>query len=595
MKDTPPRVIKLTWTCLSRPIVKVGAILTILAFGLDPFSQQLIHVNQGIIFEDGKAGISALISRSTSYQLGEVFDSNTTTDITDSATSNLSTSLQPSMEGAISNAFWKSLNEVHQEVLFHCSTWNCKFDAFDTLAMCSRCNNITTNITKAQGNFDGTLNDMQGYRTGAQDNSSLYTSAYSLPNGHFIANTDGCHPYRKSDRDCNGGGYQTTSFATGNPNKTVSMKNVDTLLWAMSLIHPNLNLPQGRGVPKGHNAIQKALGEMTWPEASESLQATECAIYFCAKRMSSVVENGRLREEAIEVEGTERGFNSWEFSLRHTPMPPPWAAPPDEERSLQFHPNWSAGHHNPLYILGPPPELFSVAANAIKSLSAHFQQRLMWAPWRDDPRIRKELRRIEGMENAVGFNGAIVTSHQPYPHDLGRLLPNPKDGFQSVSAVFEVLAESMTNEMRRVSSEEDMASRGLRTMRQKGVAGTVVVQYQVNWQWIAVHVILSLLTFLFLLFTMMRSGEHSEIPLWKNSSLGTLRRGYDMGGLLPSGMASVKELENAAREMCICGGHEVDGGVTYDDSAESGGLEGARMPHNHLKTGTLPARVFDAT
>ncbi|KXH37307.1 hypothetical protein CNYM01_01320 [Colletotrichum nymphaeae SA-01] len=473
------------------PIVKVGAMLTIFAFTLDPFSQQLIHVNQGIMFEDGKAGISALISRSTSYQLGEVFDSNTTTDITDAATSNLSSSLQPSMEGAISIAFWKSLNEVRQEVLFQCPTWDCKFDAFETLAMCSRCNNITTNITKARGNFDGTMNEMQGYRTGAQDNSSLYASAYSLPNGHFIANTDGCHPYRKSDRDCNGGGYQTTSFATGNPNKT--------------------------------------------------------------------------------------------------------AAPPDEERSLQFHPNWSAGHHNPLYILGPPPVLFSVAANAIKSLSAHFQQRLIWAPWRDDPRIRKELRRIKSMENAVGFNGAIVTSHQPYPHDLGRLLPNPKDGFQSVSAVFEVLAESMTNEMRRVSSEEDVASRGLRTMRQKGVTGTVVVLYQVNWQWIAVHVILLLLTFLFLLFTMMRSGEHSEIPLWKNSSLGALRHGYDMGGLLPSGMASVKELENAAREMCICGGHEVDGGVTYDDSAESGGLEGARMPHDHLKTETLPARGFDAT
>lgn len=43
------------------------------------------------------------------------------------------------------------------------------------------------------------------------------------------------------------------------------------------------------------------------------------------------------------------------------------------------------------------------------------------------------------------------------------------------------------------------------------------------------------------------------------------------------------------------GGHEVDGGVTYDDSAESGGLEGARMPHDHLKTETLPARGFDAT
>ncbi|KAK1714576.1 uncharacterized protein BDZ83DRAFT_656029 [Colletotrichum acutatum] len=310
--------------------------------------------------------------------------------------------------------------------------------------------------------------------------------------------------------------------------------------------------------------------------------------------MSSVVENGRLREEAIEVEGMERTRNSWDYSLRHTPMPPPWVAPSHKERSLHYHPNWSAGNHNPLYILGPPPDRFIIAATSTKSLSAHFQQRLMWAPWRDDPKIREELRRIKGMKIAVGFNGAIVTSHQPYPHDLGRLLPNPKDGSQSISAVFEVLAESMTNEMRRVSSEEDVALHGLGTMRQKGVAGTVDMLYQVNWQWITVHVTLLLLTFLFLFFTMMKSGEHSEIPLWKNSSLGILRRGYDMGGLLPSGKVSVKELENAARKMCICGGHEVEGGSTHNDAAERGAFGRARMPYEHLKTVRLPVQSFVA-
>ncbi|EXF84136.1 B-cell lymphoma 3-encoded protein [Colletotrichum fioriniae PJ7] len=67
---------------------------------------------------------------------------------------NLSTRLQQSMEGEILNAFRKTLDEVYREKLFHCSTRNCKFDAFATLAMCSRRNNITENLAKTQGNFE---------------------------------------------------------------------------------------------------------------------------------------------------------------------------------------------------------------------------------------------------------------------------------------------------------------------------------------------------------------------------------------------------------------------------------------------------------
>lgn len=119
----------------------------------------------------------------------------------------------------------------------------------------------------------------------------------------------------------------------------------------------------------------------------------------------------------------------------------------------------------------------------------------------------------------------------------------------NMTSTFYTLATSMTNEMRR----NDRAYTTLGqdgTMIQKGELQRWAVVYEIQWAWIALHALTLLLGIIFICITLCNSGGTEHAPLWKSSTLATIHRGYDIGGVL-EGVETVEEMESAARKAYI--------------------------------------------
>jgi hypothetical protein len=217
-----------------------------------------------------------------------------------------------SMKAAILAGLSRAPEEVEQEVLVQCPTSNCTWDPFLTLGVCHRCNDVTAKLSRFVDGIDyANLADSIGASVGLSSNVSpdsirrVSITAYSLPNGHFIANGNGCSLFNDSsacsaklegmgDSSTTLRTYTTTSFGTGNPNKTNTMTDIDTLIWSMSVIYPD---------------VKRLNRSSLWPDVP--LQAMECAIYYCVKNVTSSMEGNRLSESITEVNSV-RDPDSWQ-------------------------------------------------------------------------------------------------------------------------------------------------------------------------------------------------------------------------------------------------------------------------------------------
>ncbi|KAI8158395.1 hypothetical protein K4K49_003305 [Colletotrichum sp. SAR 10_70] len=356
------------------------------------------------------------------------------------------------------------------------------------------------------------------------------------------------------------------------------MKDIDTLLWSISIIYADIKALNESGALESDNELP----EVTWPDVS--LKATECGLYYCAKTVNSKVENGRLAEVVTEVAGSKRYEYSWEdpssFFAINSRLSPEYRAPLGEMRSLEFHKLWSVATYNPLTIMINSTDSVMIQSKSIKSISAYIQGLFRWEPWYNDTKILNELHRLEGMENAVGFNGASFGPVKSFreagqPPALDRLVSITRSDFAGISVVFESMALSMTNEIRRTSAQVDVAHNGMETMTYEGLVGRTVVLYEVKWQWIALHVTVLALACTLMLMTIINTGSNVDVPLWKSSSLAALRRGHDIGGLLNDSGKSVADMEDAARKMYMSG-RRIDVEETKHQGEQYAGLVESR-------------------
>ena len=97
----------------------------------------------------------------------------------------------------------RSPSELAQQVLVQFPTSNCTWSPFRTLG----------------GSFVSFSDAMVGLssRLTFDDTVTFPSTAYTLPNGHFIANVDGCQPYNgfECDPSCAGEVYDTNNYTYG--------------------------------------------------------------------------------------------------------------------------------------------------------------------------------------------------------------------------------------------------------------------------------------------------------------------------------------------------------------------------------------------
>ena len=192
----------------------------------------------------------ALNSRAPWYGMGtgiwDTIQSNTSETDAKYSNHSLTTEIPLSMEAAILDGISRSPWEIGQQTLIQCSSSNCTWNPFATIGICHRCNDLTPDPKRVDGFWDVLVAATNNCYF---EDLNFTTTAFTVPNGHFIANVDVCPPYNGDFSHCEGSpstgsykdrGYALTSSGTGNPNKTVSMKDIDTLLWSMSFITPDI-------------------------------------------------------------------------------------------------------------------------------------------------------------------------------------------------------------------------------------------------------------------------------------------------------------------------------------------------------------------
>jgi hypothetical protein len=360
------------------------------------------------------------------------------------------------------------------------------------------------------------------------------STAFQLPNGHFITNENAGGTLSKSS-------LRMTTYGTGNPKKTNRFQNMDTLIWSMSILK------------------QKRTSKL-WPE--ETPEALECALYYCVNRYSTSVVGGVVQEKVDRVDEAKRFEGSWKWSdpsgtvkLFQKHANTTFFASPDEEKSIEFSPRTSFVQRTDLSLrlqsrIGMKE--FNVSQAAVDGVSSFFQSALRYNASMTGSGDSFKLLPVYG-------NGKRIDPKKDMGLLNGFYLKGKKESWQpryiqalyegsDLPQMFENIASSMSNSIRQSDDKgEAVAGRMLHT----------VTVYKVEWPWIVPHATLILASAVLLFATMRQQviyQRNNAVPVWKTSALGILSRGTLTAGIFPgvwtrSSTASIAQLEMKAERI----------------------------------------------
>lgn len=237
----------------------LGALLTILAVGVDPTIQQTLVVRTRMrdTMED------AYIPRSQSYLIR---------DLTEQVvTYSLDLYPTPGMIGAMYGGLFSSDNDASgmkssSNVLPSCPTGNCTYPVFTSLAARSQCKDISERITESCSYYD-IIQPLTA--------KSAKVCQFETPNGTFINQT---LPTRDEDWDAS---YIRRMVAA---NQQVLEE-----------------LEEGDEYDSAHGrffSIQILRGNTT--RDSMNYEAFQCTLSWCLNQYNTTVENGQLSETVVE-------------------------------------------------------------------------------------------------------------------------------------------------------------------------------------------------------------------------------------------------------------------------------------------------------
>ncbi|KAI1416841.1 hypothetical protein F5Y13DRAFT_204215 [Hypoxylon sp. FL1857] len=456
--------------------VTIGAVVTIILMGFEPFLQAVISFSgqKDICVDSSRTQLGRCEALDVGSYTGAGSNPTTTKTLTPTNLS-ISVELYASLPdlGIISsfNDGFYSSNDAKHTTAFTCPTANCTWPIFTSLAICSACNDMTSRLKrrKAYGTNLGTLS------TNTVQIGGNYTTI-ALP-GLNITNLDS-----KVENPMKGqalfsiSAYLTATRLTDSQS-TLSFQHLDTMITAVDILK----------AAAGYETKQ-----LRWDETPVS--ATECALYFCVNAYESVVENGILTERIL-ASWAERDFVSYRDS--------------DEGNEFEIYESWN---HNSLYsaeidFRRSDLELF-IPDESIRNY--------------DLP--ENVTRRFRLTENTVGstvrfVNEQLLSEYMTWPFgsEMKVMSPISQALYQSenISATFDKVAWTVSNWMRGVSN-----------VTNPGVGQEWIIHIHVQWP----YMILPLLTtFLGLLFSMWSIIETRRLHLdpWKTDMIATLTLSVD--------------------------------------------------------------------
>lgn len=221
-------------------------------------------------------------------------------------------------------AIWNGLSDLvrapNLSPSFLCTSGNCTWDEFTSLAVCSKCANITHHLVKKTGSTmaEGSGTD-SGWSADAKmpevSNQGVWANLgfleqkhnftkYTIPqSGLNLSNYDGVAHCSSSNDNCPD--TYMSAKVISNPGLTISFRNLHTMILAMQVIQPS-------------NSWQK--NETVWEDTV--VEAQECSLSFCVNAYQSKVEQGTLQEKVVSswtsrppnCYESQRIFNDTEFT-----------------------------------------------------------------------------------------------------------------------------------------------------------------------------------------------------------------------------------------------------------------------------------------
>ncbi|CAH0045092.1 unnamed protein product [Clonostachys solani] len=472
-------------------LVRLGAVITILTIAMDPFAQQLVQLQNLQVSEPG-GRISQAVRYSLVNPAGRI----------DTATP-ANADADFTMKAAVMFGTTASSQSIVQQATLSCPGELCEFSSVASLAVCSRCNDIDSSLEQTDDG-DGMLwyeltNGIDGIERGVN------CTRYSLPNGLYLDNIDNRHG--TGDRMV----YMTT-WGTANRTKTISMEELDTLIWSQSMIKVSNDTTASENI--------------VWPNFK--VHATECALYYCVKEYDFTVQNSTKKEVSSKIlTEVRRNYESWlpqrQFANERLSA--------DVIESIAFNKNDSLVSRSDLQLQSDgdgSKKTWNISDEAVKGIS-YFAQTLfstcILGNCSDVP---------DEWQAPTGF----YQSHQQIGHEHRPGPAKPLWESTDLSATFSNIAMSMSNALRDSDdtgqSQEGMVTRGITT-------------YRIEWPWIALHgfLAMAMAVFFFLSLTS-RAPDGARVPVWKTSNLAVLSRGYLVPDIMRDEQTS-EQLERTAK------------------------------------------------
>ncbi|KAJ3496610.1 hypothetical protein NLG97_g2532 [Lecanicillium saksenae] len=536
-------------------IVRIGALLTLLAVAMDPFSQQLVQLRQGTKFVQELNNARAESPRTKQYNKGEYTIGNCTNSTINPSgppVCKAAGSAELSMEASIFNGFTRSLAEIRQQANVKCPTGRCTWPTFQTLGVCYKCHNLTSELKRIDGFglVAGSLflgSDIMGTND---------STAFALPNGHFMAGinefiVDSLGITRQTYQNSNRSWFlptpSMTAFGTGDPQKTNRMQQINTLIWSTSVINVDTDKLGARGNDKSSH-------QSRWPNVPMS--AVECAAYYCVQNIDTTVEGNTVSETTTADPNVERAPDSWQPDIGHRGYAPENIPPDDRMSNLEWDELYSVVKREDLILYHPLNSSgtnYTLGEAAVKTIGSYFAK-LLTGNITGEPSVTAAIAERLG-QRAVGYNGAWA-DRIAYPNGF-RYIYQPSTPFD-LSGWFAACTASLTNEMRRnggppAASGDGPASPSHADFEELdkpvyGLIGVATTYYSVEWGWMALHGVMLLGGLLFCQLTIRNSSSPELVRIWKSSSLAVMRQGRETGHVLKESK-TIEELRNRAKDQ----------------------------------------------
>jgi len=371
-------------------------------------------------------------------------------------------------------------NGIRPEIPLSCPTSNCTWPIYDTLAVCSRCEEVSAVLEITHTCMKSTV-DWSAAWTGPVTEEPYPNKTVC---GHFLNAT--------SDRPVLLTGYIADGENSSEIGETLLMRNVP--LTDFDTKEPkygvgSIAFKEVRN-PLLDALIVSAINGLDGVLQGEAPLVTECIVSWCVQTVESSYDSGIYREEVLaEVWNTTNEHSVW-----------PWHAEKfDVGLALIYWDNVTiqatassaaANKTTPMYFVSN-----LTALEAMTLFDDFFP-----ASYTVNNETSEPLMRYRNYDNgpwtlALDFNPWLA------PNNLTRHM--------------ERLATTMTNVIRSSPSKEML----------KGDAYAVEKYIRVQWAWLIFPVTLLLLSLAFLVSTIIKTSKDTETGVWKTSTMPTLLYG----------------------------------------------------------------------